>query len=343
MRKILKTFTISVIFMVIVIVVTACTQNVDFKMYEGKKLDIAVIGEPPEVKEEQVIFTEISFDEMTPENLTSYDAVIITENNLSEAAEDQYAEVYSESTIPFFFIGTDNFAFFTEKDWQYDKTSEWTAGRSYAVGILTSKEDDTLKHWGFGLHNDIKNNEHLKEMYSRVFLLIDELDTAQYTNQSSISEVTTEKDLNKDSKEDLEDNNETNEKVDTSIDETAEEDAISVKEKYLQQLEYTKKEAEELEATDSSTYALKKMENDRWELWDKLLNEIYGVLEAQLPSEEMDELREEQRNWITYRDDSALEASLKYKGGTQEHLEYVAVLAKLTEERCYKLVMDYMK
>ncbi|TYS68503.1 DUF1311 domain-containing protein [Sutcliffiella horikoshii] len=180
-------------------------------------------------------------------------------------------------------------------------------------------------------------------MYSRVFLLIDELDTAQYTNQSSISEVTTEKDLNKDSKEDLEDNNETNEKVDTSIDETAEEDAISVKEKYLQQLEYTKKEAEELEATDSSTYALKKMENDRWELWDKLLNEIYGVLEAQLPSEEMDELREEQRNWITYRDDSALEASLKYKGGTQEHLEYVAVLAKLTEERCYKLVMDYMK
>lgn len=85
------------------------------------------------------------------------------------------------------------------------------------------------------------------------------------------------------------------------------------------------------------------MENDRWELWDKLLNEIYGVLKEQLSPEEMDQLREEQRNWVKYRDDSALEASLKYNGATQERLEYVAVLAKLTEDRCYELVENYMK
>ncbi len=46
---------------------------------------------------------------------------------------------------------------------------------SYAVGILTSHEDDTLKHWGFGLHNDIKSVEHLKAMYSRIFMSIDEI------------------------------------------------------------------------------------------------------------------------------------------------------------------------
>nr|WP_240951771.1 lysozyme inhibitor LprI family protein [Bacillus sp. RO2] len=175
---------------------------------------------------------------------------------------------------------------------------------------------------------------------------IDELNTAQNTNDNPTNEVTIEKELNKDNTEaDLEDNNETNEKVDTSINETIEEEeaSTSVKEKYIRQLGYTKKEAEELEATDSSTYALKKVENDRWELWDNLLNEIYGVLEEQLSAEEMVELREEQRNWITYRDDRALEASLKYKGGTQEHLEYVAVLANLTEERCYELVTNYMK
>ena len=98
-----------------------------------------------------------------------------------------------------------------------------------------------------------------------------------------------------------------------------------------------------MEATDSSNYALKKVENERWELWDKLLNEIYGVLEEQLSQEEMDQLRAEQRNWLKYRDDSALEASQKYKGGTQEQLEYVAVLANLTEQRCYELVENYMK
>lgn len=84
------------------------------------------------------------------------------------------------------------------------------------------------------------------------------------------------------------------------------------------------------------------MENDRWEAWDELLNEVYGILKGQLSAEEMDQLRNEQRDWIKYRDDNALQASQKYKGGTQEHLEYVAVLADLTEVRCYELVEDYM-
>ncbi|WP_404458484.1 hypothetical protein [Sutcliffiella horikoshii] len=76
------------ILLVLVFALTACKQNSVFKSYEGKTLDIAMVGEPPEVKEEQVIFTEISFDEMTLEDLTSYDAVFISENNLSKAAAD---------------------------------------------------------------------------------------------------------------------------------------------------------------------------------------------------------------------------------------------------------------
>ncbi|MCP1160985.1 MULTISPECIES: lysozyme inhibitor LprI family protein [Bacillaceae] len=116
----------------------------------------------------------------------------------------------------------------------------------------------------------------------------------------------------------------------------------SLKEEYLQKLNNSKKEADALEAADSSTYALKKVENDRWEIWDERLNEIYGVLQERLPAEEMESLREEQRDWLKERDARALEASLKYEGGTQEHLEYVAVLADLTEERCYELVENYM-
>ena len=88
---------------------------------------------------------------------------------------------------------------------------------------------------------------------------------------------------------------------------------------------------------------MKKVEDDRWGIWDNLLNEIYGVLIEQLTQDEMDNLRDEQLNWIKYRDEKALEASQKYKGGTQENLEYVSVLANLTEERCYVLVKDYMK
>ncbi|WP_404346820.1 hypothetical protein LG311_14140 [Sutcliffiella horikoshii] len=163
------------ILLVLVFALTACNQNTVFRSYEGKMLDIAVVGEQPEVKEEQVKFTEISFDEMTTEDLISYDAVFIRENNLSKAAADQFADVYSDSNIPFYFIGTDNFVPFTEKDLDYDNTSEWTAGMSYAVGVHASQENDTLRHWGFGLHNDIKSDEHLKAMYSRIFMSIDEI------------------------------------------------------------------------------------------------------------------------------------------------------------------------
>ena len=111
---------------------------------------------------------------------------------------------------------------------------------------------------------------------------------------------------------------------------------------YLKKLSDTKNKTEKLEATDSSTYALKKVEDDRWDTWDDLLNEIYGVLKEQLSAEEMEQLQKEQRDWIKYRDDTALKASQKFKGSTQEHLEYSAVAANVTEERCYQLVEKYM-
>ncbi|MCM3029583.1 lysozyme inhibitor LprI family protein [Niallia sp. MER 6] len=88
---------------------------------------------------------------------------------------------------------------------------------------------------------------------------------------------------------------------------------------------------------------MKKVEGDRYDTWDGLVNEIYGVLQKQLPSDEMEQLRNEQRKWIEYRDSTAKAASLKYEGGTMEELEYVAVLGNLTEERCFELVEKYMQ
>jgi hypothetical protein len=124
-----------------------------------------------------VRFTEISFDEMTSEELKTYDAVFIRENNLSEAAESQYADVYLNSTIPFFFISVNNHIPFTVKETGYNESWNWTAGngKNYAVGVLTFKEDESLKSWGFGLYNDKKTDEHIKDVFSRIFKTIDEL------------------------------------------------------------------------------------------------------------------------------------------------------------------------
>ena len=117
------------------------------------------------------------------------------------------------------------------------------------------------------------------------------------------------------------------------------------KQEYLKKLEAAKKEADTLISSDedTTTAVLKKKAEDRWQVWDRLLNDIYGVLKSQLPAEEMKELQIEQRNWLVHRDNMALKASEKYKGGTAEQLEYVMVLGNLTEQRCYELVRIYMK
>jgi hypothetical protein len=72
-------------------------------------------------------------------------------------------------------MGTDNYVPFTEKDLEYDKTWNWTAGISYAVGVLPSQEDNTLKYWEYGLYNDEKTDEYINDVYSRIFKTIDEL------------------------------------------------------------------------------------------------------------------------------------------------------------------------
>ncbi|MDI7741121.1 DUF1311 domain-containing protein [Lysinibacillus fusiformis] len=119
----------------------------------------------------------------------------------------------------------------------------------------------------------------------------------------------------------------------------------SVKADYLKKLNETKIAMDEKrkQSANSSTYELKYAEDTLYDIWDGLLNEIYGVLKEQLSPEEMAQLRDEQRKWIEYRDKTALEASYKYKGGTQEHVEYVVVRNNLTAERCFELVENYMK
>ena len=112
---------------------------------------------------------------------------------------------------------------------------------------------------------------------------------------------------------------------------------------YLEKLKLSKQQAEALQAEDDTTLGLRKLESDLLNIWDELLNEIYGDLEEILSEDEMDGLRIEQRDWIEERDNQALEASLEFEGGTMEPLVYIAVLANITEQRCYELVEIYMK
>ncbi|MFC4409044.1 lysozyme inhibitor LprI family protein [Chungangia koreensis] len=148
--------------------------------------------------------------------------------------------------------------------------------------------------------------------------------------------------------------NNTGQQIDTKTDENTTEDhddASTVgndevvnertKDDYLKKLNEME-EADRYGPAQSTTVELVEQETERYEKWDRELNEIYGLLKEQLSQEKMDSLREEQREWIVHRDETAKESSLNYKGGSMESLEYVATQAELTRERCYLLVAKYM-
>ncbi|MFC4559725.1 hypothetical protein ACFO3D_16180 [Virgibacillus kekensis] len=159
----------------LLLVLSACSQDPEFELYKGKALSIAVVGEPPKIKEEQISFSKISFHELENKDLSGFDAIFIMEKNLRQAAEDQYAEVYLNSTVPFFFIAAKSHVPFTVKEEVYNESWAWSPGNSYAVGVHKSQGDDSLNSWGFGLYNDEKTEEHIKEMYSRIFKELGEL------------------------------------------------------------------------------------------------------------------------------------------------------------------------
>lgn len=88
---------------------------------------------------------------------------------------------------------------------------------------------------------------------------------------------------------------------------------------------------------------MKELKNQEYTKWDDELNTIYQLIKKKLPEEEFIVLREEEREWITKRDEQAALASNKYVGGTMEGLEYMAVMTDLTKARTYELVDIYFE
>ncbi len=143
-----------------------------FEAYQGKPLKIAVIGEPPAIKEEDLVtFTKLGMDELKSGNVSKYDAVIVKHKYLKQAAKSEYAEVYKQAKLPFFFIQSEKtFLAFTISDLSY-KDARSLSNQEYAVGFV-SKEDG-YSYWKYGLYNDKESDQNIKDVYSRIFKTIE--------------------------------------------------------------------------------------------------------------------------------------------------------------------------
>ncbi len=156
-------------------ILTACSksipQSVDTEQYHGKNLSIGVIGQTPKLHElEQVEFIEIQFSDLEEELVSQFDAIIISEDNLSEASQAQYTSIYKKSEIPYFFIQSDkSYIPFIQVDLSYEDVPNLSESE-YAIGILY--DDNDFTYWGYGLYNDIENQENIDDVYTRIIQTI---------------------------------------------------------------------------------------------------------------------------------------------------------------------------
>lgn len=114
---------------------------------------------------------------------------------------------------------------------------------------------------------------------------------------------------------------------------------------YLQKLAQTEIDADEIgyNSTEITTVGIVEEQGRILKLWDDKLNEIYSCLRTYMPSSEFNKLKQEQINWIKYRDKTAEVAAEKYEGGTMGQIDSICSLVNTTRERCYELVNNYMK
>ena len=75
-----------------------------------------------------------------------------------------------------------------------------------------------------------------------------------------------------------------------------------------------------------------------YELWDKALNELWGVLKQSLKEDTMNTLTKEQVQWIALKEKSVKDAGAEVEGGTIYPLVTNSKAAEMTKNRVYELM-----
>ncbi|MGG1685449.1 hypothetical protein [Pseudalkalibacillus sp. NRS-1564] len=159
---------------------SACqTNNVKEEPYDGVLLKIAVVGEQPNVREEQINFNELSLSELHHSNLRKYDAVFIMEDHLSDASKSKYVEMYKSKNIPFFFVGSraNTIPFQDlENPVSYEEEAERINGtQNFISGILYEGEEKGYRGWklAYPIKSSEVQRDNVKGIYSKVFKVVE--------------------------------------------------------------------------------------------------------------------------------------------------------------------------
>ena len=163
---------------IVILLLVGCEEQLPkFDEYSGRPLNLAVIGAAPDIREKNVTFEEYSMDDLLFMDFTKHDAVFVMKENLEDASASQYAEIYTSSGIPVFFIESTKGTYpFVNADETYSTSTGAGDNLIFADGYLPMSDPKVgSTTYKFGLYNDIKNDETIKGTYSIIFTKIEEI------------------------------------------------------------------------------------------------------------------------------------------------------------------------
>ncbi|MCC8101833.1 MAG: DUF1311 domain-containing protein [Clostridiales bacterium] len=110
----------------------------------------------------------------------------------------------------------------------------------------------------------------------------------------------------------------------------------------IEEVEAASVEAEtityKLENDPLSQSELNRLSYEMYQIWDDILNVLWGYLRESLPEEEMAALTEEEIAWITEKESAIAAAGAEFEGGTMQPYVENTTGAELTKERVYVLL-----
>lgn len=166
------------ILIISLLLLASCSNQ--FANYEGAPLNIAVIGNVPEMNNEKITFKTITLEEFNEKYLeaaSELDAVMITPGMFEKASEDRFIEVYNNSKLPIIFFDSPkrHFPFvndsITYNEAQWESLNNGSHTTIYINKYLADVEENKQDVWYFYL----KDEKMLNELYEEVFRKIEEL------------------------------------------------------------------------------------------------------------------------------------------------------------------------
>ncbi|QHS23790.1 hypothetical protein GWK91_12910 [Virgibacillus sp. MSP4-1] len=158
----------------------ACQSNeVAEEPYEGTPLKIAVVGEKPEVREEQIIFKTLSLEELYRSHSDKYDAVFIREEHFSDASHKKYVEMFKKKRVPSFFVAskanTIPFQDLENPISYKEAAKKINDTQNYISGFLYEGADEGYQGWKFSypVKNSEIQRENVQGIYSTVFKVVE--------------------------------------------------------------------------------------------------------------------------------------------------------------------------